>query len=672
MENRNSGWNFVAFGEPEVQNMFRDISKVSTANELNIADKNIKKLKKSVYPTPTNILHPGRQIPRTPGPGVLPLLPSQIFQNRDPENGCFSDMLERDRRDARTADNVIPTGRQLPRTPLNITQQQKVQNISNHEQGARDGKQMAEGDGTILWKAALNNNEGSISTGCATLRDLIEEKGERQGLQEDNACKNDDLDSGKIHNREEQMQVTLEPALLPAQLKNKDREDSFSPGSCEQGKQEVLEVHEIMMPLDGEQWETQEALGNKERSTEAFCVPAGEDQGLETIGADQVVEEPVPVYTANQSEAQKVFEEVGVTASQNQHGEAGDNHEAEQLQQDKHNVADHPGEEDDAVSANTENQVPKEAVAAEEEGCLNPELATVTDVGPCLLPECIRSSSGAVHAEEEVHQRDRKRISQVPIKAFRTVELTSMTKNMKDYLCNPEDLEFLERLQDQNLAVQLKTELLNLQKKLKTADQEKDLLAANVEKVKHNIIEMKTAFDQTVQLGRLFLSRKLDPASVELLPPEAILKQLNVGLVLEDEQRQRTQLLAVEKERENFATSKSQLHQKEICKKREHYNQQIKKAEQEVQQQKEQLMELNIEIKETQEKLIETQEQLKNTRAEIDALCALKEKRTLAQLSSTRDDPEKERVNRRLKRLLQRKEKFLERERILQRLSHLN
>ncbi|XP_078713978.1 uncharacterized protein LOC144933207 isoform X2 [Lampetra fluviatilis] len=101
------------------------------------------------YPMPGNLLHPGRQIPRTPAPGILPALPSQLFgyeeydiDQQGPVAGQ-SDLLIMPAKPQTTrpdkhkngkekklepmkivnkvvenlVSNTIPTGRQLPRTP---------------------------------------------------------------------------------------------------------------------------------------------------------------------------------------------------------------------------------------------------------------------------------------------------------------------------------------------------------------------------------------------------------------------------------------------------------------------------------------------------------------------------------------------------------------------------
>lgn len=52
--------------------------------------------------------------------------------------------------------------------------------------------------------------------------------------------------------------------------------------------------------------------------------------------------------------------------------------------------------------------------------------------------------------------------------------------------------------------------------------------------------------DRTVQLGRAFLCRKMDPSIVEPLCPESVLKQLSVASVQQVIQQETTKLQALE------------------------------------------------------------------------------------------------------------------------------
>ncbi|KAG8538043.1 hypothetical protein GDO81_023382, partial [Engystomops pustulosus] len=71
--------------------------------------KNKYKLRAAKYPSPGNILHTGKQLPRSPASGVLPLLPSQQFEPRRDEESFSSRIV---------TDNIVPCGRQLERTPV--------------------------------------------------------------------------------------------------------------------------------------------------------------------------------------------------------------------------------------------------------------------------------------------------------------------------------------------------------------------------------------------------------------------------------------------------------------------------------------------------------------------------------------------------------------------------
>ncbi|XP_069801033.1 uncharacterized protein [Dendropsophus ebraccatus] len=80
-----------------------------------VKNKNKYKLKAPAYPSPGNILHTGRQLPRSPAPGVLPLLPSQQFERRTDEDEEGSSSFA-----VKATDNMVPCGRQLERTLINV------------------------------------------------------------------------------------------------------------------------------------------------------------------------------------------------------------------------------------------------------------------------------------------------------------------------------------------------------------------------------------------------------------------------------------------------------------------------------------------------------------------------------------------------------------------------
>ncbi|XP_072274907.1 uncharacterized protein [Pyxicephalus adspersus] len=125
-ERRTSGWRCskTALPEEDAMNLLKEFAELKRKVRENDPDgkrvKNKYRLKASVYPSPGNILHTGRQLVRTPGPGVLPLLPSQKFEPRELDETfeqfkCFTE---------NELDNMVPCGKQLPRTPLYTTPEQ--------------------------------------------------------------------------------------------------------------------------------------------------------------------------------------------------------------------------------------------------------------------------------------------------------------------------------------------------------------------------------------------------------------------------------------------------------------------------------------------------------------------------------------------------------------------
>lgn len=118
---RSSGWKCskTALGEEDAINLLKEFAELKRKERENDPEvkrvKNKYKLKTSAYPSPGNILHTGRQLPRSPGPGVLPLLPSQKFEPKEPGDESFDQLRSFS---IKEVDNIVPSGRQLSRTPL--------------------------------------------------------------------------------------------------------------------------------------------------------------------------------------------------------------------------------------------------------------------------------------------------------------------------------------------------------------------------------------------------------------------------------------------------------------------------------------------------------------------------------------------------------------------------
>ncbi|XP_063812344.1 myosin heavy chain, striated muscle-like [Pseudophryne corroboree] len=119
-ERGSPGWSCsrTVLPDEETENLLREFAELKRRERKNDPEvqrvKNRYRLKSSIYPSPANILHTGRQLPRTPGPGVLPLLPSQKFEPRADGNDSLEDMFF----SSKGIDNIVPSGRQLERTPV--------------------------------------------------------------------------------------------------------------------------------------------------------------------------------------------------------------------------------------------------------------------------------------------------------------------------------------------------------------------------------------------------------------------------------------------------------------------------------------------------------------------------------------------------------------------------
>ncbi|KAG6935226.1 hypothetical protein G0U57_015477 [Chelydra serpentina] len=127
METRKLDGSFLktAMNKDEVENILSEISNLKmTERENGKYNKKNEVRSESLFPAPQNVLCLGLQTPRTPAPGILQLLPSQssdfmgeeyYSSKKIPNLGDWSITTFKD--------NIIPTGRELPRTPFCTNQQ---------------------------------------------------------------------------------------------------------------------------------------------------------------------------------------------------------------------------------------------------------------------------------------------------------------------------------------------------------------------------------------------------------------------------------------------------------------------------------------------------------------------------------------------------------------------
>ncbi|XP_074847344.1 uncharacterized protein LOC142011534 [Carettochelys insculpta] len=155
-----------------------------------------------------------------------------------------------------------------------------------------------------------------------------------------------------------------------------------------------------------------------------------------------------------------------------------------------------------------------------------------------------------------------KRISEIPVQGLSEMNISMMINRIKDYQCTKEDMEFLQDMKNREQAQKLKAKYLHLQKELMSMVQTKELLLAQREKVHEEIVQMKTSYDRTVQLGRAFLGKRMDPATVEALSPKAVLEQLNPVKLQHTQKQERAELQAFSKELKKLTHSLDHLPQK--------------------------------------------------------------------------------------------------------------
>ncbi|KAM4702251.1 uncharacterized protein O3C94_003204 [Discoglossus pictus] len=261
-----------------------------------------------------------------------------------------------------------------------------------------------------------------------------------------------------------------------------------------------------------------------------------------------------------------------------------------------------------------------------------------------------------------------RRISEIPVQGLNRMRISSVLRKLPGYECHDEDLEYLKHMQGQEKAKVLKAELLRLRKELTAANQNKELILAKTEKVDLDIQNLKEHYDRTVQLGRMFLCRIQDPGSVNNLSPEDVLKLLNPVSIQQVCNKESSRLHAAQRELRrkqkevNTSHALDKVRQKqEICK------QHVMEAESRVQQLQENIVELRSQVEKAQTDLADTEECLQKKR---DQIKTYNNNHTAASdQSSNITEEDKEKLNRRLERLKHRKDLYLEREKILQRLN---
>ncbi|XP_069801869.1 tropomyosin Tod p 1.0102-like [Dendropsophus ebraccatus] len=250
----------------------------------------------------------------------------------------------------------------------------------------------------------------------------------------------------------------------------------------------------------------------------------------------------------------------------------------------------------------------------------------------------------------------------MPVQGMDQMRISGVLKKMAGYECRTEDLEFLKHMLHQEKIKVLKKEFLSVKKDLAAANQNKELVLAK----KENIEEMKLSYERTVKLGRGLLSRMQDPTRAAVLSPDDVIKQLNPMTIHTVHQQTRLQLAAAEKElarrRQEAADRRSETENRSLALKLESSEHRVKEVQCRIQQLKEEVMRLTTQIRQVQENKLELEASLQKKREEIS--CCQEQ----ATPSSEMSEEEEERLIRTIQRLLHRRDNYLERERIIQKL----
>ncbi|MGH0133824.1 UNVERIFIED_CONTAM: hypothetical protein FKN15_008540 [Acipenser sinensis] len=251
---------------------------------------------------------------------------------------------------------------------------------------------------------------------------------------------------------------------------------------------------------------------------------------------------------------------------------------------------------------------------------------------------------------------------------FNAMDTSGIIRGMQGNNWTEADLEFVQRMKNEKSVMQLKEELKRLQRELKDEMQKKELLWAQKEKIQTDTVNMEETIDRTVQLGRAFLCRKMDPSIVEPLCPESVLKQLSVASVQQVIQQETAKLQALEEKltgKQKQASHQIKQLQIEMRNKEIYYLEKIKSQKGKVLMEQELVDNLKDQLSELQEKLAETREHFKSMKSQIEDLQA-------KQMENYSGTVNMAKIEQRLKRLERRKELFLERRRIMQRLCSMD
>ncbi|KAL4656920.1 hypothetical protein GN956_G3937 [Arapaima gigas] len=118
-------------------------------------------------------------------------------------------------------------------------------------------------------------------------------------------------------------------------------------------------------------------------------------------------------------------------------------------------------------------------------------------------------------------------------------------RGMQGYQWTAGDLEFVQQTKNQRQVQQLQAELKMLQKQLKDEQHQCNLCFAAGDKVQADLAETAD-FDQVIQQSRDFLSQKLGSAEVEVLDPKSIMSHIRLEDVEQATHKERSRAAILE------------------------------------------------------------------------------------------------------------------------------
>nr|XP_046176165.1 early endosome antigen 1-like isoform X2 [Oncorhynchus gorbuscha] len=121
----------------------------------------------------------------------------------------------------------------------------------------------------------------------------------------------------------------------------------------------------------------------------------------------------------------------------------------------------------------------------------------------------------------------------------------SLIRGMQGYEVTPADLVFLKRARQERQINALQRELDELLRQRRNQMLARDLSLASREKIQTDLDEILSC-EQTVQMGQVFLSRKLSSAEVEALDSKSLLAQIKTADVQQAVEEEQAEITALE------------------------------------------------------------------------------------------------------------------------------